>query len=114
MDKIKETLNTKSASIIIFNIEFLLNIQRSIMSENSYHIQINYRQHLLQFEIKAYHDSETNSIQHDVWQDGTYYFTLIPVQDYLFFIKWKDKNTLSGIDEELVEKIGEAIESHDF
>lgn len=77
-----------------------------------YHIIVKYKGEHLQFGVRAYEDHGRPEIHHEIWQDGNYIFTIVPnVNDLVK--RWKDKNTLSAVDDELIAKIGAAIEAHD-
>lgn len=80
----------------------------------NFEIKVNYQRLIHQFGIRRYSELETNTDYHDVWKDVNFLFTIIPRYDNEILLKWKDKNTLSAIDNRLIEKISESIENHDL
>jgi len=88
-------------------------MNRNTVIYEAFHVYVTYKENLCQFGIIQWWNGFNNCIFNEVWEDGSYVCTLLPWVDQDMNFIWRDNNTLSALNNDLVSAIGEAIEDHD-
>lgn len=99
---------------------FLQNLQKAwynfvasiIMQKDIFKIPIEHKGETKIAEVRAV---DSNPVDYEIWVDNRHWFTLNASHEQVDPITWKIKgDNYTGIDEELVQKIGSEIERHEM